>query len=78
MYSIMRTYVSILHRFHISTKILRVLPEGLLILARPSGCEACFSLFDHNFGGQQCALSKRNYAVWGAERFSSKNFWVSC
>ncbi|CAK8999574.1 unnamed protein product [Durusdinium trenchii] len=29
---------------------------------------ACFSLFDHNFGGQQCALSKRNYAVWGAER----------
>ncbi|CAL1138231.1 unnamed protein product [Cladocopium goreaui] len=29
---------------------------------------ACFSLFDHNFAGQQCALSKRNYAVWGAER----------
>ncbi|CAJ1455316.1 unnamed protein product [Effrenium voratum] len=29
---------------------------------------ACFSLFDHNFAGQTCALSKRNYAVWGAER----------
>lgn len=30
---------------------------------------ACFSLFDHNFVKQSCALSFRNYAVWGAERF---------
>eukprot|EP00971_Amphidinium_carterae_P240110 4767017-Amphidinium_carterae.1 len=28
---------------------------------------AGFSLFDHNFQKARCALSMRNYAVWGAE-----------
>lgn len=30
---------------------------------------ALFSLFDHNFPKRTCALSMRNYAVWGAEPF---------
>lgn len=29
---------------------------------------AFFSLFDHNFQRRTCALSMRNYAVWGAEK----------
>lgn len=46
--------------------------QQLLLIA-----EACFSLFDHNFSGQQCALSKRNYAVWAAERILFQGS-VSC